>query len=182
MGKKQKIVFSLLLIFTLILFMIRDFLARKLTNTPFSFISDSLFNLISGFEGFSAVAFWDYKAYSIGYGSQYNWDESRPVQKSDVIDKDTAKKWLLLEADKDRQAVLNMLDVEINDNQLVALSSFAYNEGISALAGSTLMSLLNSGADKYSVASEFDKWIYAGGVVNKGLKNRRAAEKALFLS
>ncbi|HLC53530.1 MAG TPA: lysozyme, partial [Candidatus Nanoarchaeia archaeon] len=31
-------------------------------------------------------------------------------------------------------------------------------------------------------AQEFDRWVYAGGKKVKGLQNRRAREKALFLS
>ena len=70
----------------------------------------------------------------------------------------------------------------ITNNQLVALASFAYNEGSGALQGSTLLKLLNSGADKTSVAAQFDRWVYSKGSVNKGLINRRNAEKTLFLS
>ena len=75
-----------------------------------------------------------------------------------------------------------MVQVPINDNQLIALSSFAYNEGPGAFQTSTLLKLLNSGADINIVANEFDKWVYAGGKVSPGLKNRRNAEKQLFLS
>ena len=77
---------------------------------------------------------------------------------------------------------MQMVKVPINDNQLLALSSFAYNVGNRSLQDSTLLKLLNSGADKNAVAAQFDKWVFAGGVVSKGLKNRRAAEKKLFLS
>ena len=74
------------------------------------------------------------------------------------------------------------VNVPITDNQLMALSSFSYNVGKEAFATSTLLELLNSGADINTVADQFDRWTYSGGVVNKGLTARRAAEKALFLS
>lgn len=166
----------------IILYMLRTKIASALNKTSFSAVSDKLFNFISNLENFDAVAFWDYKQWSIGYGSGYNWDANRPVQKGDVIDKATAKRWLLAEAQQNFDKVMAMVKVPINDNQLLALSSFAYNAGNGALADSTLLSLLNSGADKNLVANQFDRWVYAGGQISQGLKNRRAAEKQLFLS
>lgn len=166
----------------LILFMLRKKLAEKLTNTTFGALSDKIFNLIGGLESFTPVAEWDFKQWSIGYGSGYNWDKNRSVQKGDIIDKETAKRWLLIEAEKYYNKVKSLVKVPINDNQLLALSSFAYNVGDGALASSTLLKLLNAGADKQTVAAQFDKWVYAGGKVLKGLKNRRTAEKKLFLS
>jgi lysozyme len=72
--------------------------------------------------------------------------------------------------------------VPVTDNQLLALSSFAYNIGENAFAGSTLLKLLNNGTNKDVVAQQFDRWVNAGGKVNKGLEGRRKAEKQLFLS
>jgi lysozyme len=181
MTKKKKIL-ATAVVSVIVFYMLRTTLAKSLTNTSFGALSDKLFNFIGGLENFSPVAEPDYKQWSIGYGSGYNWDQNRPVQKGDVIDKATAKKWLLIEAQKNFDQVMQMVKVNINDNQLIALSSFAYNVGNGALQDSTLLKLLNSGADKNTVASQFDKWIYAGGKVNNGLKNRRAAEKKLFLS
>ena len=181
MNRKKKIALGVGLTI-IVLYMLRTKLAKSLTNSSFGALSDKLFNLIGGLENFNPVAFWDYKQWSIGYGSGYNWDEGRPVQKGDVIDKATAKQWLLNEAQSNFNEVKSLVQVPISDNQLLALSSFAYNEGNGALAGSTLLKLLNSGADINIVANEFDKWVYAGGVVSPGLKNRRNAEKQLFLS
>jgi GH24 family phage-related lysozyme (muramidase) len=166
----------------IILYMLRNKLAKSLTNTSFGLLSDQFFNFIGGLEGFEPVAKPDYKQWSIGYGSGYNWDENRPVQKGDVINQDTAKRWLLIEAQKYYDKVRGLVKVPINDNQLIALSSFAYNVGIDGLAKSTLLKLLNSGADDSTVAAEFDKWVYAGNVRNTGLEKRRTAEKTMFLS
>ena len=165
-----------------IFYMLRTKLAKSLTNTKFGALSDKIFNFIGGLESFTPVAEWDFKQCSIGYGSGYNWDLKRPVQKGDVIDKETAKRWLLYEAQSYFDKVMDMVKVPINDNQLIALSSFAYNVGSGALQSSTLLKLLNNGTNLPAVASEFDKWVYAGGKVSKGLKNRRNAEKKLFLS
>ena len=44
-----------------------------------------------------------------------------------------------------------------------------------------MLKYLNKG-EFYAAAKEFDRWIYAGGKVSEGLKNRRTAEKTLFLT
>ena len=72
-----------------------------------------------------------------------------------------------------------MVRVAVNDNEFGALVSFAFNLGSEALAGSTLLKLLNSG-DFSGAAAEFPRWIYANHVPSQGLKNRRAAERKLF--
>lgn len=181
MTKNKKAVVTIVAT-AILIYMFRKKIAAYLNTTPFGAVSDKLFNIISNLEGFDSVAKWDFKQWSIGYGSGWNWDKNRAVQKGDVIDKATAKQWLLNEAEKNFNFVRSIVTVPINDNQLAALSSFAYNTGNGALASSTLLKLLNTGSDKVTVANEFDKWIYAGGTVNAGLKNRRKAEKTLFLA
>ena len=124
----------------------------------------------------------NYGTWTIGWGSIYNYDQNRPVREGDTIDQATADRWLQIEAKSKMDAVKQLVLVKINNNQLVALASFAYNEGIGALSSSTLLKLLNQGADKVTVANQFDRWIYANGVKSQGLVNRRNAEKALYLS
>jgi len=179
MTKNKKVALVATII---ILYMLRKKIASALNSTAFGTISDKLFNVISSFEGFYAVPYWDRTGYSVGYGSQFNWDQNRPVLKTDIVDKATAKKWLLLEAQQDFNWVKSKVKVPLNDNQILALSSFAYNVGKGAFANSTLLELLNSGANINIVADQFDRWVTSGGVVNKGLVNRRKAEKQLFLS
>jgi len=124
----------------------------------------------------------NYGTWTIGWGSIYNYDLKRPVQQGDTIDQATADRWLMIEAKSKMDAVKQLVTVKINNNQLIALGSFAYNEGIGALTSSTLLKLLNQGADKVAIANQFDRWVYANGVKSQGLINRRNAEKALFLS
>ena len=171
-----------LLVTAIILIMLRKNIATALNKTPFSAISDKLFNVISKFEGFIAVPIWDYMQYSVGYGSGYNWDAKRPVNKTDIIDKATAKRWLLAEAQDKYDFVMSKIRVPVTNNQLLALSSLAYNIGENAFEKSTLLKMLNRGDNKQMVANQFDLWVNAGGKVNEGLKGRRNVEKVLFLS
>lgn len=63
--------------------------------------------------------------------------------------------------------------------QFDAMVSFHYNTG--AIANATLTRKHIIG-DFAGAASEFDRWVHAGGNVMRGLVRRRAAEKALYLS
>jgi len=149
-------------------------------------VSDSLFSFLRYLEEGNEPALTAYqdsaRVWTIGYGSIYNFDQQRPVQEGDTIDAATSENWLEQEANNKLQFVQSLVTVPINNNQLVALGSFTYNVGESAFQNSTLLKLLNSGADINTVANQFNRWIYAGGKVVNGLINRRNAEKALFLS
>jgi len=77
--------------------------------------------------------------------------------------------------------VCKLLKVEVNDNQLAALTSFAYNCGVSNLKQSTLLKMVNQ--KKFEIAAdEFLKWNKARGQEMPGLTRRREAERRLFLS
>lgn len=68
----------------------------------------------------------------------------------------------------------------LTQNQLDALCCFVYNVGTGAFGGSSLLRCLN-GREFDKAADELLKWDKAGGVVLKGLTQRRQAERALFL-
>lgn len=81
-------------------------------------------------------------------------------------------------------AVLRLVKVDVDDAQLSALISFAFNLGAGALGKSTLLRLLNSG-DFSAAAQQFLVWDKArvNGELKAlpGLTRRRRAERALFL-
>lgn len=118
---------------------------------------------------------------TIGYGSTYYQDK----RKVDLLDKPITEEMaeiLLQENLKEFESnVERMLKVEVNDNEFDALVSFAYNCGWQALEKSTLMRLLNSGADRKAVGDQFLRWNKAGGKELAGLTRRRQAERSLFL-
>jgi len=78
-------------------------------------------------------------------------------------------------------AVNNLVTHDVTQNQFAALVDFAYNEGSGALAGSTLLRLLNAG-DVDGAANQFANWDEGNGQVLPGLVERRAKERALFLT
>jgi lysozyme len=69
---------------------------------------------------------------------------------------------------------------EIPNEVRAAVTSFAFNVGVGAACGSTLMRKLNAG-DLRGACNELDRWVFAGGQRLRGLERRRAAEKAMCL-
>lgn len=120
--------------------------------------------------------------WQIGYGSTWNYDKNRWVVSGDTITADQAIRWMRNEIAEKGSLINRVVKVPINANQRNALISLSYNIGSTAFEGSTLLRLLNQGIDKYEVADQFDRWIYADGQILPGLVNRRASEKRLFLS
>jgi lysozyme len=66
------------------------------------------------------------------------------------------------------------------DNQLCALSDFAYNLGVGSLRASTLLAKLKRG-NINGAADEFLRWNKCRGKVLKGLTIRRIAERELLI-
>lgn len=132
--------------------------------------------LIKQFEGCKLKA---YKCpagiWTIGYGHTYGVTEGKTITQKEAD--------VLLDIDyaNYEQQVENLLKVDTTDNQLGALTSFAYNLGVFALKKSTLLKLVNEGKFK-EAAEEFGKWTKAAGKVLPGLVARREAERKLFLS
>lgn len=78
-------------------------------------------------------------------------------------------------------AVIKTLDVAIGQNAFDALVCFVFNVGANAEAHSTLLKLVNASYTG-AASAEFERWDHVKGVEIPGLKTRRLAEKALFLT
>ncbi len=65
--------------------------------------------------------------------------------------------------------------------QWAAATSLAYNIGVGAYNRSTVAKNFEAGNWKKACQS-FKSWVYAGGKINQGLKNRRADETRLCLT
>jgi len=113
---------------------------------------------------------------TIGYGHT-----GKDVREGQTITQEEADK--LLEGDLKRfeEGVADLVKVPVNSNQFSALVVFAYNIGLNALSGSTLLKRLNAG-DIRGASEQFIRWNRAGGKEIQGLTNRRLAEKDLFLT
>lgn len=78
-----------------------------------------------------------------------------------------------------RSAVLELVDVELDDQQYSALTSFVFNVGARNFERSTLLRLINDELFE-EAADQFARWRYSGGRSLPGLTTRRACEAALF--
>lgn len=112
---------------------------------------------------------------TIGYG------HTKGVQEGDEISPAEAEQLLVEDLAAIADDLNRLVNVPVSEGQYIALLSLAFNVGASAVKKSTLLFHLNH--KRYDeAAEEFDKWVYAGGKVNEGLKRRRAAERSLFES
>lgn len=117
--------------------------------------------------------------WTIGYGATRI--AGRPVTSSTPgLTADGALALLQGDVGRFLDQVRKLLRVPLSDAQLVAVGSLAFNIGVGAFGGSTLLKLLNAGQVR-PAADEFPKWNRVKGRVNSGLIRRRAAERALFL-
>lgn len=143
--------------------------------------SENGINLIKQFEGCRLTAYQDsVGVWTIGYG----WTQAidgKPVAKGMVITQQKADDLLKQGVVQYENGVNSLVKVQLNQNQFDALVDFAYNLGVNALKGSTLLRKINAG-DYAGAANEFTKWNKAGGKELAGLTRRREAEKSLFLS
>lgn len=132
-------------------------------------------DLIKKYEGFSARP---YKCpagvLTIGYGRTID------VRPYEITTEEAETIWLDKYVKTIADQILALVKVELSNNQICALIDFVYNLGIGNFKSSTLLRKINQG-DFSAAANEFLKWNKAGGIVLKGLENRRIAERMLFL-
>jgi lysozyme len=142
-------------------------------------INEDSKNLIKFFESCSLRAYQcPAKIWTIGWGAT-KYANGTKVKPGDKITQQQADELLDVHIKEFEEGVKKLVKIKINDNQLGALVSFAFNCGLGNLASSTLLKKLNAsdfdGADK-----EFQKWTKGGGQVLPGLVKRRLQEAALF--
>jgi GH24 family phage-related lysozyme (muramidase) len=140
-------------------------------------ISEAGLSLIKSFEGCVLTAYLDAVGiWTVGYGHT-----GPSVHRGLTITQKLAEDILVQDVRRFELGVLNNVKVNLNQNEFDALVSFSFNVGVNALKNSTLLRLLNDGADRSIVAAEFLRWNKGGNKVLEGLTRRRQAEKALFL-
>ena len=98
-----------------------------------------------------------------------------------VITADEADEILRRDLARFERGVSDAVKVPLTQSQFDALVSFAFNVGLANFRSSTLLKKLNAG-DKIGAADQFLRWDRAAGKRMQGLANRRASERALFLT
>jgi lysozyme len=132
--------------------------------------------LIQGFEKCKLVSYPDqHHVWTIGWGHTGPY-----IGPGMVCNQDEADNWFAADTLTAVQGVWRSIATPITQNQFDALVSFTFNVGVGSEAHSTLCKLINAG-NLVDAADQFLVWDHVNGVVNDGLKRRRAAERALFL-
>lgn len=135
-------------------------------------------SLIKKYEGCKLEAYPDPgtggEPYTIGWGST-----GSGIAKGVKWTQKQADERLASDVRKFMVGVQHALHRPATDKQLGAMTSLAYNIGLGAFTGSTLLRKFNAG-DTAGAADQFGRWNRAGGKVMKGLSNRRADEAAVF--
>ena len=136
---------------------------------------------IAGFEGFRSVPYLPTPRDrpTIGYGTTKYPDGVAVTLADPPCTEAQALAWLAHDVAAAEAAVDLYVTVPINEAQRTALTSFVFNCGITAFAGSTMLRLLN-GKRYGDACREFARWDKQAGIQLAGLTKRRAAEAALF--
>lgn len=85
---------------------------------------------------------------------------------------------LAMDLHEHAEGITKCIAVPLTENQRAAFVSFAFNVGVGAFCGSTLVRTLNAG-DYGAACAQLSRWTMAGGQVWPGLVKRRAAERKL---
>lgn len=132
--------------------------------------------MVAHYEGLRTKAYLDPVGIStICYG------ETENVKLGDVKTKEECDNMLSVRLGYFSRQVDAMIEPEISPQELAAYSSLAYNVGLGAFKGSTLLRKVNSG-DRSGACDELPRWNKAGGKVLAGLVKRREGERLLCLS
>lgn len=125
---------------------------------------------IASWEGFSDVSYRDIVGiWTIGFGT------TGGVKQGQKIDPVSALQRKLTDIEKFEGAIKECVTVPLHQYEYDAYLSLAYNIGPTAFCNSTLVRRLNA-QDYEGACKEILRWNRAGGVVVKGLDNRRKAE------
>lgn len=115
---------------------------------------------------------------TVGWGNTFYQDGTAVTLDDPALSQDDADALRDFWVQKCLDHVNELVTVPLTAGQQAALTSFQYNTG--ALAGHTLLKLLNQG-DYKGAAAQLLLWDHQDGQVIQGLYFRREKEQALFL-
>jgi GH24 family phage-related lysozyme (muramidase) len=142
-----------------------------ISTQPVDVVDQGLVNFIKKEEGFSAKAYWDYKQYSIGFGT-------KATSATEVITEAEGEARLTVEIDKAWKLVQPILPADTPIGVKQALLDLTYNAGSGWEQGSLGAAVKAGKWD--TVKADILLYNHAGGQVNAGLTKRREAEVSWF--
>ncbi|XZG71740.1 lysozyme [Chitinibacteraceae bacterium HSL-7] len=100
------------------------------------------------------------------------------VQRGKTYSDATCRQWLNESLHAHYAGIRRCVTAPMADHQAAALTVWAYNVGVPAACGSTLVRHANAG-NWPAACAQLDRWVYVRGQRVQGLANRRAAERGL---
>ena len=139
-------------------------------------IPQELINLVAQFEGFEEHAYQDIGGvWTVGYGfTGPNITEHTSMTLTEARTELSTRLSTLW------TQIQTHTHIPLTQNEMIALTDFAYNLGISALFNSHLWSLLQLN-EKQAASDQFPLWCHVNGQKVQGLLNRREQEQKIFL-
>lgn len=142
--------------------------------------SELCYKLIRHYEGLKLEAYvCSGGKLTIGYGQTY-YADGRQVRQGDRITQQQADEGLPVILSTYAISVYQALKTGVRQHEYDALCCLAYNIGIGAFEKSTLLKLINKGADIAEIEKWWLVWNKANGKVLNGLTARRKSEFHLF--
>lgn len=131
-------------------------------------------------EGYRVAVYKDSAGFpTVGVGHLLTSAEKAVLPVGTRISHEEVMAYLAKDVRKAENAIAKYVTVPLNQNQFDALASFTFNLGTGALAGSSLVTVLNHGEYK-AAAHLLNRYVMAGGKRTAGLVTRRKAEEVLF--
>lgn len=164
-------------------------MTRLLQEESDSRSSKRLLQFIKSREGFSATPYWDYKQWTIGYGTRCGVDRQGsdvPPAYWDGISEELAEELLRVAIRDDYEPSVERYEsrhgMQFTQNQFDALVSFTFNLGAGWTSGGYMLTnWLENPASDLELVWAMGAWCRAGGSILPGLCTRRIAEARMFL-
>lgn len=153
---------------------------EEITN----YVSQQMLEVLKQLEGFVAKPYWDYKQWSVGYGSRCPDDKLAEYQERGIT-KEEAEVLMLQELasfEKELQAFIAKYQLQLTQNQYDALVSFSYNCGGGWMSETTgnMYNAIISGDTGAKLAYSMLLWSKAGSTY--ALRYRRIVELNMYLN
>lgn len=117
-----------------------------------------------------AVGVW-----TIGYGHTL-------TAKQGMIITEAEAERLLKQDLKTAEDEINRHLLPLKQHQFDSLASFVFNVGVGSFRRSTLLKRLKMDVNHPDIANQFNRWVYGGGKILKGLVKRRKEEANLYIT
>lgn len=115
-----------------------------------------------------AVGVW-----TIGYGHTLTAKEGMIITEAEA-------EMLLIQDLRVAEDEINRHLLPLEQHQFDSLASFVFNVGIGAFRRSTLLKRLKIDVNHTDIVNQFNRWVYGGGKILKGLVRRRKEEANLY--